>query len=481
MNPVVPETNGGVGTSIKGCALYCLHDKESRNSAERVMWTETVNLATQDPTAAWKIMAATAIDSGRLKEAYHDSVQAGLPEDKRVPYRASKPTKNTVFHYVLTWHPDESDGLTKDEMVKHAKGTLKQLGGQDLQALIVAHSDQAHKHVHVMVSRIHPVTGRAVPVESKSQSKLSAYALKLDKARGFTYAPQRERNAELRKAGIEYRAERRIPRKIYEQQQAAKDAAKRGPAFTRKRKKAENAKDYALAVKERALLERQRKRSFILSHAHKTRKAMINSMSDDAKRDVRRMVSQKYAGLMDAQSQAQHDDIMRLNEADKNVVSRALETIKAVPKALKLSEAETLRGRASELFSSIGRSGFASTIAKKQHKMDREALQGRFRSERRAEVSKVEKTRQEAISSNYGRYQDEYLRLSARRDAENAAMQRRWRKRGQERKEIWAGLEQAEKTRSDYQTAASPSLAKKAKGGRKRNNRQRESNKGHGR
>ncbi len=38
---------------------------------------------------------------------------------------------------------------------------LKDLGLQDHQAWMVAHRDTAHPHVHVMVNRVHPDTGKA--------------------------------------------------------------------------------------------------------------------------------------------------------------------------------------------------------------------------------------------------------------------------------------------------------------------------------
>ena len=44
------------GSSFKGCATYVLHDKDAQTS-ERVAWSETVNLGTSNPHAAWKVMA----------------------------------------------------------------------------------------------------------------------------------------------------------------------------------------------------------------------------------------------------------------------------------------------------------------------------------------------------------------------------------------------------------------------------------------
>lgn len=56
------------GRSFKGAASYLLHDKGYVPTAERVAWTDTRNLAIEDPHQAWRIMAATALDQDRLKE-----------------------------------------------------------------------------------------------------------------------------------------------------------------------------------------------------------------------------------------------------------------------------------------------------------------------------------------------------------------------------------------------------------------------------
>ena len=51
------------GSSFKGAALYLLHDKNRAQTGERVAWTETRNLAVDDPETGWRIMAATSASS----------------------------------------------------------------------------------------------------------------------------------------------------------------------------------------------------------------------------------------------------------------------------------------------------------------------------------------------------------------------------------------------------------------------------------
>lgn len=137
------------GSSFKGAAAYYLHDKGASTS-ERVAWTATVNLATENPEAAWRIMVATAKDQARLKE------QAGIRNTGRK-------SADVVLAYSLAWHPDEKDGLTREEMLLAAHASIKALGAEHCQALIVAHQDEPHPHVHVILNRVSPEDGPVGP------------------------------------------------------------------------------------------------------------------------------------------------------------------------------------------------------------------------------------------------------------------------------------------------------------------------------
>lgn len=152
MIPRVPE--GGPGSSFKGAAQYYLHDKQNEfnRAAEihastdaRVEWTATLNLVTEDPEKAWRIMAATALAQNEIKKA------AGL--------KAGKRCTNPVYSYSLSW--DYSDPVDRAEMLRAVKESLGVLGFEGRQVLIVCHNDEPQPHVHVIVNRVHPETGRA--------------------------------------------------------------------------------------------------------------------------------------------------------------------------------------------------------------------------------------------------------------------------------------------------------------------------------
>src|SRR5262245_37393695 len=84
---------GKAGKSFRGAARYYLHDKNA-DTSHRVDHVETRNLPTDNPELGWRLMAATAKDSDRLKQ------QAGVD-------RRGRKLIHSVFHMSLSWHPDE--------------------------------------------------------------------------------------------------------------------------------------------------------------------------------------------------------------------------------------------------------------------------------------------------------------------------------------------------------------------------------------
>jgi hypothetical protein len=68
--------------------------------------------------------------------------------------------KDAVCHYELSWPPGERP--TRPQWAGSALHTLKALGYQGHQFLIVAHDDKKHFHIHIMVNKVHPWTLRAL-------------------------------------------------------------------------------------------------------------------------------------------------------------------------------------------------------------------------------------------------------------------------------------------------------------------------------
>ena len=177
------------GRLFGGVADYCLHDRwvpgqGHPESAERVEWTETRNLATEHGERAGRIMAATAEASPELKRL------AGAAATGR---KLEKP----VCHYSLNWAKEEKPD--RQEMSRAAEGSLKALGMERHQALIVSHRD-GQPHVHVISNRVDPESGKAAGL-SRSKLKLSKWAERYEREQGKIRCPERERNNRRLAAG----------------------------------------------------------------------------------------------------------------------------------------------------------------------------------------------------------------------------------------------------------------------------------------
>ena len=178
------------GRSFGGVADYCLHDPRMPGeahhpeSAERVEWTETRNLATSEGERAGRIMAATAEASPELKRL------AGVAATGR---KLEKP----VCHYSLSWAKDETPD--QQEMRWAAQESLRALGMERHQALVVSHRD-GQPHVHVIANRVDPESGKAAGL-NRSKLKLSKWAEEYERVQGKIRCPQRERNNARRGQG----------------------------------------------------------------------------------------------------------------------------------------------------------------------------------------------------------------------------------------------------------------------------------------
>ena len=101
-----------------------------------------------------------------------------LPENQ-----ASKGKKcvRDAFHASLSW--EKGQNPTKAEMVEAAQNFLKSMGMEGAQALFVAHSDTAHRHLHIAASRVDPATGKTYS-DGEILIKSQAWALKWERDHG---------------------------------------------------------------------------------------------------------------------------------------------------------------------------------------------------------------------------------------------------------------------------------------------------------
>lgn len=130
------------GRGFSGLVRYLLNSPVKKHaktpqrqdaSGQRVLWTETGNLLTSDPTQAVRVMRATANHSRRCKAP--------------------------VYHFVISWPVSEkpTDALMKSIL----NGVYDDLHLSDHQRIAIAHDDTRHRHVHVVINRVHPLNFKA--------------------------------------------------------------------------------------------------------------------------------------------------------------------------------------------------------------------------------------------------------------------------------------------------------------------------------
>ncbi|MCK9910420.1 relaxase/mobilization nuclease domain-containing protein, partial [Microbacteriaceae bacterium K1510] len=98
--------------------------------------------------------------------------QAALKEQSGQSARGRKNTK-PVLHYTLSWAIGENP--SPEHMRETALSSLKALGLDQHQAVMAAHSDKEHLHVHIVVNTIHPETGLTAPLKY-TKERLSRWA-----------------------------------------------------------------------------------------------------------------------------------------------------------------------------------------------------------------------------------------------------------------------------------------------------------------
>lgn len=177
-----------LGRSFRGVMAYLMHDKRQADvdphlaTSARVAWAELRNLdGAADPYAATRIMIDTAQNADALKRA------AGRSSAGR------KSNGQSVFHMSLQWRGDELEREDRATMIDAAETALRILKLDHLQAVIIAHTDTAHPHVHVVVNRVNPETGIMTPIAAPDVKKLDKWADAFEVGRGLIVSPNRRR------------------------------------------------------------------------------------------------------------------------------------------------------------------------------------------------------------------------------------------------------------------------------------------------
>ena len=123
--------------------------------------------------------------------------------------------KDAVCHYELSWPPGERP--TRPQWTDSAVQTLKALGYEHHQYMVVAHDDKRHFHIHVMVNKVHPQTLRA-PTRYNNWLALDAAARRLEAKYGWAHTPGMTRWDEESKQAVPISRSERIALRSARQQ-----------------------------------------------------------------------------------------------------------------------------------------------------------------------------------------------------------------------------------------------------------------------
>lgn len=409
------------GASFKGAAAYYLHDK-GKDTDERVEWTETRNLATDDPDLAWRIMAATASCQSRLKE------QAGIPPTGRK-------SVNVVMTYSVAWHPNEKKTLTREEMLQAAVDSIQALGAGEHQALLVCHNDEPHPHVHIMLNRVSPIDGRMLS-SSKEKLKLSRWAQDYEERRGKIWCEERVKNNHAREVlGKFTRAAKEKPRHIFEIEAKAKATTRRRPAEAKALSDAERQRDAALSKKGREMAERHDRQWKQLSKVHRARKRAIAKGLRRAIVESEDKIKAKNAPAREAMEKRHSAEKRLFDRREQRLAGRMQNIVDAVRSTASVRDKD--KGRIGEAFNVI------TSRAKREEQFRRvHARESRtFNAKENKQLAKAEmrlkEQGKEKQQANLERFYEARKSIQFTQGMESAKLKAEWKQRNGDRKKVW--------------------------------------------
>lgn len=435
---MVPDI-AGTGHSFKGAMAYYLHDKRQEAgaahllSAERVAWTATRNLATDDPQTATRIMVATAQSADELKAA------AGVSTKGRK-------SKAHVYAYSLAWHPDEAGNLDKAEMLRAADQTLKALGAEKHQAIIICHTDRQHPHIHVVVNRVCPETGRMLPT-SNDRLKLSDWANQYERERGQIVTPKRE--------------EKRMLREHFKERSARQDFAQEQRQKAEQKPRAERSEGSIL----KELSDAQKKLHSLqwkkLAADNKERRDAVYTVYGEAIKQAaaaRKEANKPQWAQHFKDARAEQRAFDRREQSISGIVRNSLSTTLHQQQRGEIPD----KGRLAQTFRNVLDSQARRTAFAQQQEDARQLAAARFKAALDAEIGQIKDLRSRDLAAQRELYTQERTALIAKQDGEKAKMREAWRQlyerrhvsgRQMEKRQAWQQARRIEKTARPVQTS----------------------------
>lgn len=439
---MVPRLTKG-GGSFRGAALYYLHDKRQegekiRLTTARVAWTETINLPTDSPERAWRMMADTASQQGALKTA------AGIKATGRK-------LENPVLAYSLSWHPDEKPD--RAAMHSAALESLKVLGLEDHQVLLVTHQDEPHPHIHLIVNRVNPNDGRAAAL-SKSKLALSKWAEDYEHRQGLVRCEERVKNNAARdvrkqfdRAGADkrprsdFRKASNDHRGSFQARKVAAAATKRNRLRAEELKLQQRAKDRALSERSKALYARHRQEWKDLTEAYNARKTQIAAMRERAVKIGIAKMKEDGKGDWRKLYQRQRKSERAFMQRERSTLGRAWNIVRLVTNTPVSQHTQDHRGNLARAFNLMLSKGRRLNALHQAQEWEKKALSGKSYESIKTMTAEIRRIfREEHHRKAWGDFQTQRTGLVDRQNAERGEIRQAWADRKGEREGAWSAF-----------------------------------------
>ena len=414
------------GTSFKGAGLYYLHDKKAETS-ERVAWTQTRNLQTDNPDMALRVMAFTAMDKDRLK------AQAGISNTGRK-------SKGEVYSYSLAWHPEEKGKFDKSQMLEAADQSLKALGAQNHQAVIVAHQDEKHPHIHIIVNMVNPENGKNLTV-SNDRKKLHKWSNDWRKERGeeHLYTPNKAKKfeaIEAKKRGqkVPYMNKGKSnPRNLYESFEQAKKTL--SPNDVRKIREEQAQKDKALSDAGKKMHNRHSNEWAALSDNYKLQKNYIQKEFYRERAEIKAEIFEANKPIYSELLRQHRNQTYKQKERNKRLVGMVQTALNNVKLAKESGEKNNV---ISALFDVVVNGGMEQL--KKQHAKEIREFKADQNAMTRHAIDGLKQQRNNRLSSARGQFSHDRQSLINKQRDEKNDLKNRWKSRNERRKLATQGI-----------------------------------------
>ena len=439
------------GTSFVGAAKYYLHDKRkegenSRTTRDRIAWTQTRGVMTDDAYGAINIMRATAESQDDLKR------QAGVK-------LTGNKSKGCVLAYSLSWSPGENGKIDKAEMLRAVDTSLKALGAQDHQAVIVAHNDEPHPHVHVILNLVNQHNGKNLP-QSYTKKKLDKWAYEYRKERGEenTYCVDRTKKHEAiegRKRGQNPQFIKGTKTKYQPSTEAVMEISRVSDKVDRETAKVvrdqQKSKDAELSSFGKKQAQVHQSEWSEISTKYRTTKARNITDARVEKKAVREEIFLQGKPYYVEMLKAHRAELSVFNQREKRVLGKLNNMVEAVTHTARLGRPEN-GNVVTQLFSTIASKGKRQEWIKRKHeKQIRDFKKDQAKQIRQA-VGRVDDTFRARNKSAYEIFQMERSALITKQKREREELKTRWKDRNESRKAAFTLLSKASQTRQEAKT-----------------------------